>query len=180
MRLLHSANSKYNLKKKKKQAEELINIGSGFNIENGIGIEDLSVLNLKKTQFMKTTHDEVNNMINKVCPEKILHSCKFLKQNENNYKSDLNLLINHYSDNCIVTPKNIDVENINKQMLNRIDNEEKILISHDESEEISDNENSPQRNWYPTINRYYDTTFPKHQLKLKIGSPVMLLRNLDT
>lgn len=64
-------------------------------------------------------------------------------------------------------------------MLKRIDNEEKILISHNESEETSENESSSQCNWYPTINKYYNSTFPQHELKLKIGTPVMLIRNLD-
>lgn len=78
---------------------------------------------------------------------------------------------------AILTPLNAHVTEINTVLLNQFDGEERCLYSADSL--CSDNTSDSLR--YPTelLNQIDAGTLPPHILKLKIGCPIMLLRNLD-
>lgn len=80
-------------------------------------------------------------------------------------------------DNVILAPKNVDVDVVNADVHERMIGDEKIYLSRDEI--ISDNPSDYAN--YPTefLNRLSPSSLPPHNLKLKKGSVVMLLRNLD-
>ncbi|KAG5731228.1 ATP-dependent DNA helicase PIF1 [Termitomyces sp. T112] len=86
----------------------------------------------------------------------------------------------YYLDRTILSGKNSDVEDINSEVLQRCSGEEKILQSADSV--ISDDENPNGLGLYPMeyLNSLRASSLPLAKLALKIGVPVMLLRNLDT
>ncbi|PIC25660.1 hypothetical protein B9Z55_018506 [Caenorhabditis nigoni] len=78
------------------------------------------------------------------------------------------------SEKAILAPKNVDVDKMNEKVLQRMEGNEKLYFSRDEIVE-------DQPTWMTTefLNSINTSTLPPHQLKLKTGSVVMLLRNLD-
>ncbi|KNZ79132.1 ATP-dependent DNA helicase PIF1 [Termitomyces sp. J132] len=82
----------------------------------------------------------------------------------------------YYLDQTILSSKNSDVEDINSEILQKCPGEEKILQSADSV--MSDNGLA----LYPMeyLNSSRASSLPLAKLALKIGVPVMLLRNLDT
>eukprot|EP00919_Chromeraceae_sp_WS-2016_P050656 GHVR01120066.1.p1 GENE.GHVR01120066.1~~GHVR01120066.1.p1 ORF type:complete len:341 (-),score=21.51 GHVR01120066.1:188-1210(-) len=79
------------------------------------------------------------------------------------------------SERAILAPKNEDVRTINKKLLNKIPGEIKVYTSIDTVPEID------KVILYPTefLNSLKLSGMPSHILELKIGTPVMLLRNLN-
>ncbi|KAG5733053.1 ATP-dependent DNA helicase PIF1 [Termitomyces sp. T112] len=86
----------------------------------------------------------------------------------------------YYLDCTILSGKNSDVEDINSEVLQKCPGEEKILQSADSI--ISDDGNPNGLGLYPMeyLNSLRASSLPLAKLALKIGVPVMLLRNLDT
>lgn len=101
------------------QAKALLDIGSGFHLYDGVGIEDLKTLSLNNDQFIP--HTDLNTLVEKIYPSEIIKKSKYLFHGFYNRKQMLNILIDHYSKNCILTPKNVDVSKINADLLNQID-----------------------------------------------------------
>ncbi|KNZ82291.1 hypothetical protein J132_03582 [Termitomyces sp. J132] len=86
----------------------------------------------------------------------------------------------YYLDRTILSGKNSDVEDINSEVLQRCAGEEKTLQSADSV--ISDDGNPNGLGLYPMeyLNSLRASSLLLAKLALKIGVPVMLLRNLDT
>lgn len=82
------------------------------------------------------------------------------------------------SDRAILCPKNEDAHLINQQVLNIVYGEE---ISYLSSDSIED-EAGQDAVFYPTefLNGLHPAGMPPHNLRLKVGAIVMLLRNLNT
>ncbi|XP_077128631.1 uncharacterized protein LOC143784336 isoform X1 [Ranitomeya variabilis] len=86
--------------------------------------------------------------------------------------------INTAASHAILCPKNEDVEKVNSQVMD--------LLIGDYTEYISDDSIDPDEaddlDQYPLefLNSLTPTGMPSHRLKLKIGTIVMLLRNLNT
>ena len=80
-------------------------------------------------------------------------------------------------DNVILTPKNVDVAQLNDDVHNRMVGEERIYLSRDEV--IVEHQADTMH--YPTefLNKMSPSSLPTHILKLKKGSVIILLRNLD-
>lgn len=80
-------------------------------------------------------------------------------------------------ENSILAPKNVDVDALNAKVHERMTGRERVYHSADEAmcEDPADAIN------YPTefLNKLQLSRMPPHELKLKEGSVVMLLRNLD-
>ena len=76
---------------------------------------------------------------------------------------------------AILAPKNISVNNINTAILNVIPGEMTVYTSIDTVVDVDDSVN------YPTefLNSLEPPGMPPHKLQLKVGVPIMLLRNLD-
>ncbi|XP_056856773.1 uncharacterized protein LOC108834192, partial [Raphanus sativus] len=84
-----------------------------------------------------------------------------------------------FQQRAILCPTNEDVNMINEYMLDRLPGEEKIYISADSidpSDKISANNEALGPDFLNTIKV---SGLPNHSLRLKVGCPVMVLRNID-
>ena len=77
---------------------------------------------------------------------------------------------------AILTPKNVDVVELNNLILDQFPDEIHEFRSADQ---VDDPEDQIR---YPTelLNSFNPSDLPPHTLKLKVGCPIMLLRNLNT
>jgi len=88
--------------------------------------------------------------------------------------------ITYFQDRAILAPKNTIVEQINEYMLDLIPGEERVYLSCDST--ISQNKDCDSIDDVHTpefLNTIVASGIPNHKLRLKIGVPVMLLRNID-
>ena len=83
---------------------------------------------------------------------------------------------NYFKNRVILTPKNSDVHAINNEVNRRLTNTEVEYLSVDSVED----EEQQQRGFYPLefLNTLTITGMPPHKLALRVGAPVILLRNL--
>ncbi|XP_076902514.1 uncharacterized protein LOC143557290 [Bidens hawaiensis] len=74
----------------------------------------------------------------------------------------------------ILSTRNESVDEINDQMIDNFQGEEMVYYSFDE---VEDDKN----NFYPTefLNSLNVSGLPPHKLRLKIGCPMILIRNID-
>jgi len=89
--------------------------------------------------------------------------------------------IRYFQNRAILTTKNSIVEKINDYMLDMVSGEEKVYLSYDSP--IHRNLNSDHIDDVHTpefLNTITASGLPIHKLGLKVGVPVMLLRNIDT
>ncbi|XP_053575234.1 ATP-dependent DNA helicase pif1-like [Bombina bombina] len=86
--------------------------------------------------------------------------------------------LHSFSKKAILCTKNCHVDQINEHVLNILDGEEKIYLS---SDSIDDQTDEDAQN-YPIefLNELAPSGMPLHKLKIKLGSIIMLLRNLNT
>lgn len=82
------------------------------------------------------------------------------------------------SNRAILCPTNEDAHHINRQVLDIVQGEEVTYLSSDSIED----EAGQDAVFYPTefLNGLHPSGMPPHNLKLKIGAIIMLLRNLNT
>ncbi|KAI3709788.1 hypothetical protein L2E82_39554 [Cichorium intybus] len=75
---------------------------------------------------------------------------------------------------AILSTKNEHVDEINDLLIDRFHGEEKVYYSFDEAED-------DKNNFYPMefLNTLNVSGLPPHYLRLKIGCPIILLRNID-
>ena len=77
----------------------------------------------------------------------------------------------------ILTPKNDASLLLNKQVLDRLQGEKRLYLSVDRV--MSDDEEEQQNYPFEFINSLTPSGMPEHRLFLKVGSIIMLLRNLN-
>ncbi|CDY67422.1 BnaCnng54860D [Brassica napus] len=93
------------------------------------------------------------------------------------------MMSRHYKDlyrhRAILTPTNDEVDKINDYMLSQLPGEEKVYLSSDSiipsDVDIEENAVSPAE----FLNSVKVAGLPRHCLKLKVGAPIMCLRNMD-
>ncbi|KAL4573550.1 hypothetical protein LXL04_020360 [Taraxacum kok-saghyz] len=75
---------------------------------------------------------------------------------------------------AILSTKNENVDEINDQLIDRFIGEQRVYYSFDEAED-------DKNNFYPMefLNSLNVSGLPPHYLRLKIGCPIILLRNID-
>lgn len=83
-------------------------------------------------------------------------------------------LIKYYSSRCLITPLNTTVEDMNTIMLDKLPGQAFVSTSIDE---MDDQFKDPMS--IDVLNAFESTGFPYHRLLLKIGQPVMVIRNLS-
>ncbi|KAG7559347.1 Nucleic acid-binding OB-fold [Arabidopsis thaliana x Arabidopsis arenosa] len=86
---------------------------------------------------------------------------------------------NFFQKRAILAPKNDDVNTINQYMLEHLEGDERIYLSADS---IDPDDSDSLKNPVITpdfLNSIKVAGLPNHSLRLKVGAPVMLLRNLD-
>lgn len=103
--------------------------------------------------------DSVTSLIKKVYPD--------IKENYENYK--------WLSERALLAPTNEMVHKMNDQILLQIPGEIKIYTSVDSMIDENEVVNYPQE----FLNSLEPSGMPQHILKLKIGSIIMMIRNLD-
>jgi ATP-dependent DNA helicase PIF1 len=84
--------------------------------------------------------------------------------------------INYIRDRAILTTKNEEVDNINEQIINIFPGEAKEFLLADSVED----KDFVHQNLYPIefLNTLTPSGTPPHKLILKVGVPIILLRNL--
>jgi ATP-dependent DNA helicase PIF1 len=76
---------------------------------------------------------------------------------------------------CILTPKNGTVDDVNEMIMDIFGGEERTYLSADSAEDAGDNTEYAAE--FPhTLN---PSGMPPHKLRLMIGTPIILLRNLN-
>jgi hypothetical protein len=85
----------------------------------------------------------------------------------------------YFAERSILTSRNDDVDDINEKMLLEFPGEAKSFLSADSVKE--NNENAEGELMYPVeyLNSITCSGLPLHNLQLKVGCPVMILRNLN-
>ena len=89
---------------------------------------------------------------------------------ENNYKKK-----DYLSGRCILTPFNKHCELINNICLSKIPGEEKVYSSWD----YTKYEEKRLSYSMKTLNNCKDNSLPAHKIKLKVGIPIILIRNIN-
>src|SRR6267154_365002 len=86
--------------------------------------------------------------------------------------------IDKYSKIAILSPKNTDVDDINEQVLSLLD---ETIVTYLSADSIDDSDDKDKEN-YPIefLNELTPSGMPVHNMHLKVGSIIMLLRNLNT
>jgi hypothetical protein len=85
-----------------------------------------------------------------------------------------------FQDRAILATKNVIVDAINNYMLDLIPGEEKTYLSYDSLCNARSDVNMPNDVHTPEVlNTIVASGVPNHKLRLKVGVPVMLLRNID-
>ena len=80
------------------------------------------------------------------------------------------------TERAIITPLNEEVDAINQIALDKLNGHEYTIYSHDEN--IFSVENKNMAVPVSTLNSLRSSAMPLHELKLKIGAPVTLMRNI--
>ncbi|KAK9053704.1 hypothetical protein SSX86_024778 [Deinandra increscens subsp. villosa] len=103
---------------------------------------------------------------------------------ENSIKEQIDAIFPSLQDNMhssdyiisrvILSTKNSSVDEINEQMIDNFEGEEKVYYSFDEAEDDCNN-------LYPVefLNMLNVSGVPPHKRRLKVGCPIILLRNID-
>ncbi|XP_013691111.2 uncharacterized protein LOC106395105 [Brassica napus] len=84
-----------------------------------------------------------------------------------------------FQERAILCPTNEDVDKINQHMLDSLDGEERIYSSSDSIDASDKFGKSDQALTPDFLNTIKVSGLPNHSLRLKIGCPIMLLRNID-
>ena len=86
--------------------------------------------------------------------------------------------MSHFSDWVILAPLNIDVNELNDACINQLSNQAKTFLSIDVAINESGNQDISIPKEY--LNSINISKLPRHSITLKIGCPIILLRNLDS
>jgi len=88
--------------------------------------------------------------------------------------------LSYFQDRAILAPKNAIVDEVNNYMMDLMPGEEKIYLSYDSPLYPKSGNNSSDEVHTPEfLNTISTSRIPNHKLRLKVGVPVMLLRNID-
>ncbi|XP_013639623.1 PREDICTED: ATP-dependent DNA helicase pif1-like [Brassica oleracea var. oleracea] len=84
-----------------------------------------------------------------------------------------------YQERAILSPRNEDVDKIDEYMLSQIKGEERSYLSSDSIDTSDTSKIDDMVYTQEYLNRIKISGLPNHDLKLKIGAPIMLLRRID-
>ncbi|GAU45376.1 hypothetical protein TSUD_89960 [Trifolium subterraneum] len=88
--------------------------------------------------------------------------------------------LSFFQERAILASKNTIVDSVNDYMLNLIPGEEKIYLSYDRPCNHNSNIDMPDDVHTPEfLNTITASGLPNHRLRLKVGVPVMLMRNMN-
>ncbi|XP_045821940.1 uncharacterized protein LOC123914810 [Trifolium pratense] len=85
-----------------------------------------------------------------------------------------------FRDRAILVPRNSVVDSVNDYILNIVPGEEKVYLSYDSPCNDTSRVNTPDDVHTPEfLNTIVSSGIPNHKLRLKVGVPIMLMRNMD-
>ncbi|XP_057453106.1 uncharacterized protein LOC130744967 [Lotus japonicus] len=147
----------------KRFADWLLDIGDGK--VNTIDAED-STIQIPDDLLILDSDNPIQSLIDFAYPQMLQNL------NEKNYK--------FFEDRAILAPTLESVEIINTEMLGKIPGEIKEYLSCDTTCR-SDEDSEVEAEWFTTefLNNIQCSGIPNHKLSLKVGVPIMLLRNID-
>jgi len=95
----------------------------------------------------------------------------------NDFNKDSNEYVNYIKDQAILSIKNEDVDDINEQIINKFNEKAHVYLSADSVQD----KDSVHQNLYPVefLNTLTPSGTPPHRLVLKVGAPIILLRNIS-
>jgi hypothetical protein len=159
MRLCQSHNLQDNSLKQKEFAEFLLKIGDG------------------KHPTISSAEDMITLPINMVMPRSNLTDLiDFVYPNLTENLGNVNYMVGR----AILAPKNTDVDIISDMVMNKLPGETKIYPSLDSTDSTEGTSGQPFQIYPPEFLRSLKISdLPPGELKLKIGVPIILLRNLN-
>ncbi|XP_074266148.1 uncharacterized protein LOC141588615 [Silene latifolia] len=127
------------------------------------GEDEKTWIKIPKDMLVPTTNDPIGTIVNEIYPE----------------------LLKNYTDpkylqgRAILAPKNEVVDEINRYILRLIPGEEEITKSADRICPLTNGGN--MENLYPTefLNSLRFQGLPNHEIHLKVGCPIILMRNIN-
>ncbi|XP_062017408.1 uncharacterized protein LOC133733784 [Rosa rugosa] len=135
-------------------SEFLLRVGNG---EQPTVVED--IIQIPWPMIIPWENEEsINQLVNQVFP------------NLDRHVNDAGYMV----ERAIITPKNDDVDVLNERIIQHFPGPERILYSFDSVED--DTRNMYQQEF---LNSISPSGMPPHQLIIKKGAPIMLLRNID-
>nr|XP_043633123.1 ATP-dependent DNA helicase PIF1-like [Erigeron canadensis] len=160
MRLQQGSNTRQQ-QEIKEFAEWLLKVGDGKLSEPNDGEVEIEI---PDDLLIKSTHDPLSDIIECIYPEYVarLYEPKY------------------FEDRAILAPTHETVNLINDTMLATLTGEEREYLSSDSISQSDLNPNmSPDLYSLDFLNKIKMSGLPNHKLTLKVGTPVMLLRNID-
>ncbi|XP_071736311.1 ATP-dependent DNA helicase PIF1-like [Rutidosis leptorrhynchoides] len=145
----------------RKFAEWILEIGNGNVGESEDGVFDIEI---PKDLLITDSVDPIGSMISTIYPEYLLNLAN----------------PHYYQQHAILAPTHEVVDIINDRMMHCMEGEERSYLSSD-SICASQRDTDFNSELYNTdfLNSIEVGGLPKHNLRLKVGVPVMLLRNVD-
>lgn len=160
MRLQQGSNRKQQ-EEIKDFAEWILKVGNGQLSEPNDGEVDIDI---PDDLLIKSDQDPLSDIINCIYPDYLA------RLYEKNY----------FEDRAILAPTHDTVNLINETMLNTLPGSERVYLSSDTICQSDLNPNMSPDLYSPDfLNKIKISGLPNHKLCLKVGSPVMLLRNVD-
>jgi hypothetical protein len=141
-----------------------------------VGVENIRQLTQNVDAYYPDNDRCMSNFLKKIFPIGQLRSCGQLAVPE-----DLNIAMRLLTDNCILTPNNAQVRMVNSMLLERVSGQEMTFEASDEPGGglQLDRANMMHRSLIKRMNAYRNSCFPDPIIQLKVGAPVMLIRNLS-
>eukprot|EP00268_Persea_americana_P000622 TRINITY_DN1019_c0_g1_i10.p1 TRINITY_DN1019_c0_g1~~TRINITY_DN1019_c0_g1_i10.p1 ORF type:complete len:370 (+),score=41.72 TRINITY_DN1019_c0_g1_i10:613-1722(+) len=101
-----------------------------------------------------------------------------LVQNVYNHFFEQSVEYTYLQERAILTPTNADVDKINEIIMSKMDKDKRVYLSADTITDIKD---ADQNALYTPefLNSLKFSGLPNHSLELKVGVPIILLRNLN-
>ncbi|XP_071727910.1 uncharacterized protein [Rutidosis leptorrhynchoides] len=145
----------------RKFAEWILEIGNGNVGESEDGVFDIEI---PQDLLITDSVDPIGSMISNIYPEYLLNLAN----------------LHYYQQRAILAPTHEVVDIINDRMMHCMEGEERSYLSSD-SKCASQRDTDFNSELYNTdfLNSIEVGGLPKHNLRLKVGVPVMLLRNVD-
>ncbi|XP_058729905.1 uncharacterized protein LOC131601957 [Vicia villosa] len=158
---LAAPNSNIESKEVKEFSDWMLDIGNGKQASNESGE---STLHIPEDLLVTDSHNPLLCLVELTYPN--------LLQNMNNLK--------YYEERALLSPTHDSVDIVNDFVLSLIPGDEKEYLSAD-STVLSDENCAVRADWFTPefLNEMKCSGMPNHRLRLKIGVPVMLLRNID-
>ncbi|KAK7312898.1 hypothetical protein VNO77_37136 [Canavalia gladiata] len=132
-----------------------------------------------------TIGDEIDDTLELHIPDEFLiHECvdpvaSIVQETYPDFINNANIA-DYFHNRAILAPTNDIVKKVNDYMLHLMPGESRTYISSDQPSNM--NEHSVQQNDIHTsefLNTINCSGLPNHEIKLKVGAPIILLRNID-